>query len=266
MNKKNIFDVINKVKEDKRKLKKIINPGFEKIRIETLRYELGFCPKTKHNKRKYYTIRDLGFDKLHKLSSKGEKRWKGYFNDGGKVFIKSYSTNESMCDRVLFEKKIKKYIGEDIPLPKRYQPPKRGYVKGGVGGKIDGLNYYMRGEKLSKKDRNNLLKLSEDYISQIVHEQSDKRGGMEHVDKDLVNLDPSLTDLENQETWNNFFQKHGYRFPEFEEKWNRLYGNIPEEMISNENIESTDEEKKQIEQMRDKVNNILGKKPIVLKF
>jgi hypothetical protein len=44
--------------------------------------------------------------------------------------------------------------------------------------------------------------------------------------------------LEHQETWNNFFQKHGYRFPEFEEKWNRLYGNIPEEMISNENIES----------------------------
>ena len=37
-------------------------------------------------------------------------------------------------------------------------------------------------------------------------------------------------------------------------------------MISNENIEITDEEKKQIEQKRNKVNNILGKKPIVLKF
>jgi hypothetical protein len=171
-----------------------------------------------------------------------------------------------MCDRVLFEKKIKKYIGDDIPLPKRYQPPKRGYVKGGVGGKIDGFNYYMRNEKLSKKDRNNLLKLSEDYISHIVHEQSDKRGGMEHVDKDLDFLDPSLTDLEHQETWNNFFQKHGYRFSEFEEKWNRLYGNIPEEMISNENIESTDEEKKQIEQMREKLNTIICKKTIVLKF
>jgi hypothetical protein len=264
--KKTIFDVINTEKEEKRKRKKIINPGFEKLRIETLRYELGSCPKTKHNKRKYYTIRDLGFDKLHKLSSKGEKRWKEYFNNGGKVFIKSYSTNESMCDRVLFEKKIKKYIGEDIPLPKRYQPPKRGYVKGGVGGKIDGFNYYMRGEKLSKKDRNNLLKLSEDYISQIVHEQSDKRGGMEHVDKDLVNLDPSLTDLEHQETWNDFFRKHGYRFPEFEEKWFKIYGNIPEDNISTEYVENTEEEKKQIEQMREKLNTILGKKPIVLKF
>lgn len=264
--KKTIFDIINTEKEDKRKRKKIINPGFEKLRIETLRYELGSCPKTKHNKRKYYTIRDLGFDKLHKLSSKGEKRWKEYFNNGGKVFIKSYSTNESMCDRVLFEKKIKKYIGEDIPLPKRYQPQKRGYVKGGVGGKIDGFNYYLHEEKLSKKDRNNLLKQSENYISQIVHEQSDKRGGMEHVDKDLVFLDPNLTDLEHQEMWNDFFQKHGYRFPEFEEKWFKLYGDIPEDMISTEDEESTEEEKKQLEVMREKLNTILGKKPIKLNF
>jgi hypothetical protein len=266
MKKKNIFDIINKVKEDKRKLKKIINPGFEKIRIETLRYELGSCPKTKLNKRKYYTIRELGFDKLHKLSSKGEKRWKEYFNDGGKVFIKSYSTNESMCDRVLFEKKIKKYIGEDIPLPKRYQPPKRGYVKGGVGGKIDGFNYYLNEEKLSKKDRNNLLKQSENYISQIVHEQSDKRGGMEHVDKELVFLDPSLTDLEHQEMWNDFFQKHGYRFPEFLESWNKKYLSTPQEELEEISEEDKKNGEKQLEEIKNKLITILGKKPIKLGF
>ena len=89
---------------------------------------------------------------------------------------------------------------------------------------------------------------------------------MEHVDKDLVFLDPSLTDLEHQEMWNDFFQKHGYRFPEFEEKWFKLYGDTPEDISSTEYIESTEEEKKQRREMREKLNTILGKKPIKLNF
>jgi hypothetical protein len=42
-------------------------------------------------------------------------------------------------------------------------------------------------------------------------------------------LDSSLTDLEIVGDWNNFFQQHGHRFPEFEKEWLKVYGKPPKD-------------------------------------
>ncbi|MFN6321256.1 MAG: hypothetical protein ACK4YE_06850 [Bacteroidota bacterium] len=249
----NIYDFLDESSKPQ-KPQKIKHKGFEKMKDSGIKYKLQSCSKVIYNKRKHYTIKELGFNTIYRLSSKGNKRWDKYFQDGGKVFIKSYSTHEPMCNRVLFEKKIKKYIGTDVPLPKKKKPQKRNYIKGGVGGKVYGFDFYPREDKLYPKQRNILLKKSEDYIQQIIDEQNKYRGGnIQNVDiVTLTHLDSSLTDLENIETWNNFFQKYGMRFPEFEEKWMRLFGV--------NQIQPDDEEENQEgnEIMRKKVENFLN--------
>lgn len=42
-------------------------------------------------------------------------------------------------------------------------------------------------------------------------------------------LDPSLSDIELVEEWNQFFDQYGMRFPEFEESWFKE-NPLPEEM------------------------------------
>jgi hypothetical protein len=246
--------------------KKIKNVGFEKIRIATLRYELGSCSKIIHNKRKHYTIRELGFNKLHELCNKGEKRWKEYFNNGGKVYIKIRSTNESMCDRILFDKKVVKYIGDNIPLPLKVKPIKNINTKGGKFGKVKGFDYYLRGEKLFPKQRKTLLSRSEDYIGQIVHEQSDSRGGMDKIDLiNLNHLDPKQTDLEIIEDWNNFFDHYGFRFPEFEDKWMREFARTRRSKDKND-IEKDEFNNPELASSKSKISSILNKKIPNIKF
>ena len=266
MSKKTIFDVLEKQLDEKRKKKKIKNAGFEKIRIATLRYELGSCSKIIHNRRKHYTIRELGFNKLHELCNKGEKRWKEYFNNGGKVYIKTRSTNESMCDRILFDKKVIKYIGDNIPLPLKVKPITKKNKKNGKFGKVKGFDYYLRGEKLFPKQRKTLLSRSEDYIGQMVHEQSDSRGGMDKID--LINLnylDPKQTDLEIIEDWNNFFDHYGFRFPEFEDKWMREFARTRRSKDKND-IEKDEFNNPELASIKSKISSILNKKIPNIKF
>ena len=265
MSKKTFFDVIEKQLDEKRKKKKIKNVGFEKIRIATLRYELGSCSKIIHNRRKHYTIRELGFNKLHELCTKGEKRWKEYFNNGGKVYIKTRSTNESMCDRILFDKNVKKYIGDNIPLPTKVKPVTKKNKKNGKFGKVKGFDYYLRSEKLFPKQRKTLLSRSEDYIGQIIHEQSDSRGGMEKVDKDLGYLDSSFDDLELIEQWNNFFDQHGYRFPEFHDKWMREFARTSRSKDKND-IEKDEFNNPELAKIKSSISSILNKKIPNIKF
>lgn len=247
-----IYDVISKTSKDKTVKKfKVRNIGFERLKDSILKFKLQTCSKVTYNKRKHYTIRELGFNTIYKLTTKGIKRWEKYFSDGGKVYIKSYSTREPFCDRILFEKKINKYIGNDVPLPKKIKPPKRSYVKGGVGGKVYGFDFYLRDDKLYPKQRNILLKQSENYIGFMEHEQTSTKGS-ENLDRvNVTYLDPSLTDIENVETWNNFFQQYGMRFPEFQDKWMKLFGNDLKE--TGESIQNEGEYefiKKKIEEIR----------------
>lgn len=246
----NIYDFLDESSKPQ-KPKKIKHKGFEKMKDSGIKYQLQSCSKVIYNKRKHYTIKELGFNTIYRLSSKGNKRWDKYFQDGGKVFIKSYSTHEPMCNRVLFEKKINKYIGTDVPLPKKKKPTKRSYIKGGVGGKVYGFDFYLRDDKLYPKQRNILLNQSENYIGFIEHEQTSTKGS-ENLDRvNVTYLDPSLTDIENVETWNNFFQQYGMRFPEFQDKWMKLFGNDLKE--TGESIQNEGEYefiKKKIEEIR----------------
>lgn len=253
---KTIYDIISDLKNEKfQKTYKVINKGFEKLKISILKSELQSCSKIKFNSRKHFTIRQLGFNTIYKLSSKGNKRWDKYFKDGGKVYIKSYSTREPMCDRILFEKKITNYIGEDIPLPKKVKPPKRDYVKGGVGGKVYGFDFYLRRDKLYPKQRNILLKQSENYIGFIENEQT-LRMGSENLDRiNVTHLDPSLTDIENIDNWNNFFQHYGMRFPEFQDKWMRLFGDGMKETGESE---WNDEEYENMKKKREEIRQLLS--------
>lgn len=250
----NIYDFLDESSKPQ-KPKKIKHKGFEKMKDSGIKYQLQSCSKVIYNKRKHYTIKELGFNTIYRLSSKGNKRWDKYFQEGGKVFIKSYSTHEPMCNRVLFEKKIKKYIGTDVPLPKKKKPTKRSYIKGGVGGKVYGFDFYPREDKLYPKQRNILLKQSENYIGFIEHEQTSIRGS-ENLDRiTVIHLDPRSTDLENIERWNNFFQQYGMRFPEFHDKWMKLFGDGMKETGEPEwNDEEYENMKKKREEIRELLN------------
>jgi hypothetical protein len=266
MSKKTIHKFLQKQLDEKREKKKIKNNGFEKIRIATLKYELGSCSKIIHNRRKHYTIRELGFNKLHELCNKGEKRWKEYFNNGGKVYIKTRSTNESMCDRILFDKNVKKYIGDNIPLPTKIKPITKKNKKNGKFGKVKGFDYYLRSEKLFPKQRKTLLANSEDYIGNIIHEQSKLRGGIDKVDKDLVYLDSEFDDLELIEQWNNIFDKYGFAIPEFHDKWVRMFGTNTRSKKDKNDIEKDEINNPELAKIKSRISSIVNKKMPNIKF
>jgi hypothetical protein len=112
----------------------------------------------------------------------------------------------------------------------------------------------------------NLLIKSEDYIAQIVHEQSDSRGGMDKID--LINLnylDSGLTDLEIIEDWNNFFDNYGFRFPEFEDKWMREFAKTRRSKDKND-IEKDEFNNPELASIKSKISSILNKKIPNIKF
>jgi hypothetical protein len=210
------------------------NKGFEKLKSPTLKQKLEGCSKLLYNKRTHFTARELGFNKLHQLSNKGDKRWKEYFQNNGKVYLKLRSVKESMCDRIIFHKSIKKYIGQDIPLPVKTKEVKREYVKGGKGGKVLGFNFYIqRNEKLLKKQRKILIEKGSDYISEVENKYNS------HLL--ISNLDPKFNDLELMETWNQFYIQYGILIPEFKtEIENRLSKEYEKEYSKYEDVNKKD--------------------------
>lgn len=223
---KNIIDLLtdlNKQNRNKLKLKRTKNNGFENLKNAELKFEFENCMKVKFNPRKHFKLSSLGFKTIYQLDNLGKRRWSEYFNSGGMVYIISYSTKLPLYKRILFDRKIKKFIGKDVPLPLKPKPIRRRYVKGGRNTKVLGFNYYMiTDKKLMPKHRRLLLSRSEHYIGIIEDEQT--RNGAEKLDYDVLYLDPNLTDLEIVEQWNLFYLKYGYRFSEFENQWFKLYG------------------------------------------
>lgn len=220
---KTIYDFIDFVSTKRKvtKRKSIINIGFENLKNNELKYEFENCMKVKYNLRKHIKLSLLGFKTIYQLDNLGKRRWSDYFNSGGRVYLISYSTKLPIYKRILFDRKIKKFIGKNIPLPLKPKPIKRKYVKGGKNTKVLGFNYYMiTDKKLMPKHRRLLLRRSEHYVGIIAEEQ--RRNGAENLDYDVVHLDPNLTDLEIVEQWNIFFNKYGYRFIEFENQWFKL--------------------------------------------
>jgi len=92
--------------------------------------------------------------------------------------------------------------------PFKRETIRKPYVRGGKGGKVKGFGYYFQPNgKLKKRERKELLRKSENYMSVI----------------DNSELDSSLTDLEIVEEWNRFFDEYGCRFPEFVNEWLKLH-------------------------------------------
>ena len=226
---KTIYDFIDSI-NTKRKLtkrKSIINRGFEKLKNDELKYEFENCMKVKYNPRKHIKLKALGFKTIYKLDALGKRRWSNYFNSGGGVYLIAYSTKLPLCERIIFDRKIRKFIGKDVPLPLKQKPQKREYVKGGKNGKVLGFNFYfIEDKKMLPKHRRILLAKSENYIGKIADEQT--RYGAQFLDKDVIFLDPDLTDTEIADDWNHFFFKYGHRFPEFEKQWFPLFANDEE--------------------------------------
>lgn len=95
---------------------------------------------------------------------------------------------------------------------------KRKYVKGGRYGKVKGFNFYIqKNDRLTKKDRRELIRKSEDYFQTVIHQY-----GKRKIPSDLPSeLDPTFTDLEMMEIWNDFYDNYGSRFPEFRKQIER---------------------------------------------
>jgi len=210
---------------------KLKNKGFERLKNPILKHELERCNKTPYSSEKHLKIEDLGYKTLHQIDFLAQSRWIKYFSNGGKVYIQSRANNLPLSSQILFDNSILNYFGRGIPMPKKEAPIKRGWVKGGKGGKAEGFDFRIQiNDKLSKKNRESLLRQSETYINEIAQH-----------DSNIDYLDYTHTDFELLDVWNKFFENHGYRFPDFEEKWNRKYlGNKSDFGAENESNSSSE--------------------------
>lgn len=128
----------------------------------------------------------------------------------------------------------------EVNLKEKPQPrtkPKRKYVKGGRNGKVKGLNLYLKdNDKLSKKDRETLFRKSEDYMNEIIERYSVLPIN-DSIRMSIDYLDPSSSDVENVELWNNFYDQYYHHIPEFfeeeEKKLIREYNKSVSEHSSN---------------------------------
>jgi hypothetical protein len=213
MKPKSIFDFTDSEPSSFPSVGKIKNKGFERLKNPILRHELERCNKTPYSSEKHLKIEDLGYKTLHQIDFLAQSRWIKYFSNGGKVYIQSRANNLPLSSQILFDNSILNYFGKGIPMPKKVEPIKRGWVKGGKGGKAEGFDFRIQiNDKLSKKNRESLLRQSETYINEIAQH-----------DSTIDYLDYTHTDFELLDVWNKFFENHGFKFPEFREKWERKY-------------------------------------------
>ncbi len=231
MKPKSIFDFTDSEPSPFPSVRKIKNKGFERLKNPILRHELERCNKTPYSSEKHLKIEDLGYKTLHQIDFLAQSRWIKYFSNGGKVYIQSRANNLPLSSQILFDNSILNYFGRGIPMPKKEAPIKRGWVKGGKGGKAEGFDFRIQiNDKLSKKNRESLLRQSVLYINEIAQH-----------DSSIDYLDESWSDFELLDVWNKFFENHGYRFPDFEEKWNRKYlGNKSDFGAENESNSSSE--------------------------
>jgi hypothetical protein len=231
MKPKSIFDFTDSEPFPFPSVGKIKNKGFERLKNPILKHELERCNKTPYSSEKHLKIEDLGYKTLHQIDFLAKSRWIKYFSNGGKVYIQSRANKLPLSSQILFDKFILNYFGKGIPMPKKEVPIKRGWIKGGKGGKAEGFDFRIQiNDKLSKKNRESLLRQSVIYINEIAQQ-----------DSSIDYLDESWSDFELLDVWNKFFQNHGFRFPEFEDKWNRKYlGNKSDFGAENESNSSSE--------------------------
>ena len=85
----------------------------------------------------------------------------------------------------------------------------------GRGGKIKGFNWYLKDERLSKRQRQTLIRVSEIYDGALI----------DFFGRDIgtsgFDLDSQLANEEFIEYWNETYDRYGYLFPQFKDQWER---------------------------------------------
>jgi hypothetical protein len=249
-----------KGESNKSNSKKKRNFEFNYVKNKILRDALERCDKVEYIPQKHITMKKLGYRSIHALSKLAKRRWSECFENGGEIYIKTRSTKEPIYDRILFNRKVSKFIRKGLPLSKKIKPNKRGYIKNSSVAKVFGFDFYIQpNEKLKIRERKILLEESENYIGKIINEHSKNAGIENGINNHLVFLDPSYSDIELISNWNQFFTSYGYRFKEFEKKWFKIFANDvkddnPSEDTANSALEAE-------EDISNKINLLKWKKP-----
>ena len=89
--------------------------------------------------------------------------------------------------------------------------------------KFKGFGYYiMSNEKLSKKNRQNLLVESEKHLLEVTSSLSSTMSTDDMIREGIVSeLDPNLNDFELLDQWNKMYDQFGFLMNDFRSKWER---------------------------------------------
>jgi hypothetical protein len=104
-----------------------------------------------------------------------------------------------------------------LKMKNTYQTPR--YTGEPSRRKFLGLGFYIQSnEKLSKKNREKLLKESVIHLEEVINGLN-LDGSNIHSYGIVQELDSNLSDYELLEIWNPIYEKYGYLMNEFREKW-----------------------------------------------
>jgi|TARA_B100000787_G_C16095125_1_gene250791 hypothetical protein len=103
--------------------------------------------------------------------------------------------------------------------------------------KFEGFNFYIQcNEKLSRRNRKELISKSEVYLNKIFN--SIRLTEEEKTNKGITNeLDSNLTDYELLEIWNPIYEKYGFLIPDFKDKWESRHLKEDSNFIKTSNID-----------------------------
>jgi hypothetical protein len=100
---------------------------------------------------------------------------------------------------------------------------------------VKGFNFYLQpNEKLKPCERRKFLEKSEDYIGQLLIEDLQMGIPVEVSLLTKTHLDPSLTDLELLEIWNDMYDSFGCRIPDLRKRHERDSGLYSKNIIKND--------------------------------
>ena len=127
--------------------------------------------------------------------------------------------------------------------------------------KFEGFNFYIQcNEKLSRRNRKELISKSEVYLNKIFN--SIRLTEEEKTNKGITNeLDSNLTDYELLEIWNPIYEKYGFLIPDFKDKWESRHLKEDSNFIKTSNIDKFESKINELE-FRIKLleNNLLKSK------
>jgi hypothetical protein len=95
--------------------------------------------------------------------------------------------------------------------------------------KFEGFNFYIQcNEKLSRKNRKELISKSEVYLNKIFNS----------IHRGITNgLDSNLTDYELLEVWNPIYEEYGFLISDFKDKWESKHLKEDSNFIKTSNID-----------------------------